>query len=157
MSRTAAAGMVGGITAELTGGSFEDGLQSAAFTQLFNDNAVELRNIAKSYISRQINAIKAAPTSWHFEGRDARNRKFASFSIDQVENAECWTEMPGLQSSAHQDEIPGDERKFIHEEGGELVFSGKDNSLVTVPVYKGTYNYINAVAWSDVNGVGGFA
>ncbi|WP_320826666.1 hypothetical protein, partial [Reinekea sp.] len=58
MSRTAAAGMVGGITAELTGGSFEDGLQSAAFTQLFNDNAMELQSIAQRYISRLSSSIE---------------------------------------------------------------------------------------------------
>ena len=62
--------------------------------------------------------------------------------------------MSGVQASAHQDPSTVNlERKFIHNSSGaELVFNEDTGALLTNPAYKGTYNYINAVAWKDVTG-----
>ena len=160
MSKTAAVGMVGGITAELTGGSFEGGLQSAAFTQLFNDNAVELQNIAKSYISRQINAIKAAPTFWHFEGRAAKNINLPSYGQATGEGSQ-WNLLSPEESVFHDDGVGNAELKYIHPDGREADFNGDTLELLTHPEYIGTYNYVNPAPkpqnWYNVGGWGVWA
>ena len=147
-----ASALLGGTASEISGGKFVVGAATGAFSYLARQMAVSAKNG-----DGPLRGLYKKITSSHFEGRDARNAKFESLSMDEVENAEGWTEMTGVQASAHQDNIPGVERKFIHVSGGELVFSGRDGSLITDPAYKGTYNYINGVPWEDVNSAGSFS
>jgi hypothetical protein len=75
-------------------------------------------------------------------------------TTESQRNDAGWTRLPHGQSILHQDEtVPGDEAKFVHEDGRESVrYVGDDGSYgdeVTRDDIRGTYNYINPGNWEE--------
>lgn len=155
---TLTAAVIGGTASVLSGGKFANGAVTGAFSYALNHSLHQRKSCSGQMCHGSVSGDKRSLweklTSWHFEGRDARNAKFESLSLEGVSNSEEWSEMSGVQASAHQyPNTKSLDRKFIHNSSGaELVFNGDTGALLTNPAYKGTYNYINAVAWKDVGG-----
>ena len=86
--------------------------------------------------------IVKALTSWHFEGRDARNGVHPTYAQVNARDSR-WRLLPKSQSILHDDGVGKPEEKYVHPDGREAVFNGDCLCPEIRPKYKGTYNYIN--------------
>ena len=91
---------------------------------------------------------------WHYEERDARNSTLPA-SPDQAVAA-GGTLLPPAMSQLHDDGLGQPEQKFIFPDGREAVYDGDTGQLVTNPLFKGTYNYVNPAepSWNPLKWAG---
>lgn len=107
----------------------------------------------------------AALQHMHFEGRDQLNHvgdpsKQPTVAElqgqESVQNEQGWTRLPHELSVLHQDESrPGNEAKFVNEDGRESVRYVDENGGLQEEVerddIRGTYNYVNPGNWEEDN------
>lgn len=86
-------------------------------------------------------------TAWHFEERDKLNRPQPNSEKEAIQNG--YKYIPAPRDGLHQDKVGKPERKFVHDDGREVIFDGDTGKVVTDPRYKGTYNYDNDGPWPD--------
>ncbi len=116
-------------------------------------------------VMRYTNPLYAGLSYMHFEHRDQLNHvgdPSQQPSVDElqgdesIQNENGWTRLPHDLSILHQDETrPGDEAKFVNEDGRESVrYVDEDGNLqeeVTRDDIRGTYNYVNPGNWEEDN------
>ncbi|WP_299003637.1 FG-GAP-like repeat-containing protein [uncultured Shewanella sp.] len=146
---------IGGTASALSGGKFSNGARMAAMQYLLNQTGESVRKGDGFF-----KGLWKKATSWHFEGRDARNGNLPNYEQATGQGSE-WTLLSTDQSIFHDNGVGKPELKFIHPDGREAVFNGDTLSLVTDPKYVGTYNYVNPAPvpdkWYDVGGWGVYA
>jgi hypothetical protein len=78
----------------------------------------------------------------HYEVRSLRNSNLP----DSPDNARFagGTKLEAEMSKYHDDPLtPDPELKYIFQDGREAVYYSDTHTLVTDPIYMGTYNYVN--------------
>ena len=91
-------------------------------------------------------------TSWHFEGRDARNGPPPS--LEELELDRSWRQLGETESSYHQNEDGVQDFKYVNDEpagmfgigGKEAVIDGATGLPMETGPYQATYNYCNPAA-----------
>ena len=165
--------VIGGTASELGGGKFANGAITGSFAYLLS-SGMGLRRLGRDALSLgqglggALHSGWYKITTWNFESRSSQNAAYEYWTRDDIRahiadkmSGSEWTEFPLGQSLDHQDPfVVGDEIKYVHKSGAELVFY-QDGTLVANQ-YRGTFNYINAmpvnaVKWYNPFSVGNFA
>ena len=103
-------------------------------------------------VTNTASSIYHGLTDWHFEGRDALNKPQPT--QEELNAADSsWKLLPKEMSVFHDNKVGDPEKKYVHPDGSEAVIDGDTGEHVTDPKYMGTYNYVNPMAWGDVNGI----
>lgn len=96
-------------------------------------------------------------TDWHFEGRRRLNKEKRIPSFEEIQNNPKWTLLPQAMSVFHDNGKGKPELKFVSTDGREAVFDGDTHELLMDPRFMPTYNYVNPMKASEVDGVGSAA
>ncbi len=130
-----------------------DAEQKKGFFETVNDFVATANDFIKETaqdIKEVINDVWVGMTYFHFENRDALNTNLPTYE-EIITKPGNWQLLPPNKSIFHDNEIGSPEKKYVHEDGREVVytkdnvFGGSDDGtyqIYTDPVYKGTYNYI---------------
>ena len=104
------------------------------------ENEYEFRGTCRYFF--EYNPESRVIVGWHFEGRDALNGDYLSYT-EVTRRKSKWGQSSQDQTKFHDNGIGEPELKFIHPSGREMVFDGDNCSIIHGHQYRGTYNYMN--------------
>lgn len=148
--RVGARAILGGTISTMTGGKFANGAATAAFSQLFNEEAT----LARERVAQKracagrpcVNRDNGSPSLR--EQHYARNASNVDVGIMDVLNTDEWVLLSDAESVYHR-QGPGNENnlKFVSADGNMEAVFYPSGVLVTDPVNLGTYNFYGPRPW----------